>query len=501
MELQREYSSRGNRLVLALIVFTVASIMAIPAANGDLVYEDDTFSAIETHQVEDRSDLRQVVNASEKAQATVQSQQQQLPQQTVPGVQQQNLQGQPAVQYVQPSQPVLVQPAQPVYQPVQQPVYVQPAQEAVLVAPQAPTSATVEAPPVVENMSKSELLRRQRMRQELRNEDLLQTRLEELRIRDEKKRTDKLSNLGEDQPIGAAQNPVLQEQVIGEPLVGDGNQDALLMQQSSTTVVPAPATQTQLYTDGTQASILDKEDDDLQLALEPRGGVSGVTGTTLVVNPRYTVGLGLGVDASENLSVHAGYNYSEYGVALASSDPFISSLQYYQAGFNPSAFETIAMKQNVFELALRIHLLGKHSKFRPFFGGGGAYARSFINFDDNVLNSLSGFYKNYYGAQNFQQQLGADYELSQYLGFLSAGFDVKLSKSIAIGMVGSFYKVLSAKENSQIAPYSFLNYNYWQQNYYPAYGNGAGTYDKSFVGSSLAKTSFYSILANLSFYF
>ena len=61
----------------------------------------------------------------------------------------------------------------------------------VQVAPPAPQMAQ-ESQPEVQSLSKTELMRRERTREELKNEDILQERLEELRLRDEKRRTDQL---------------------------------------------------------------------------------------------------------------------------------------------------------------------------------------------------------------------------------------------------------------------------------------------------------------------
>ena len=199
-------------------------------ARGELVYEPEVSPQAPAQvRADDREQMRTVLSASEKAQATVQASQpvQQVAVQQVA----------PAPVYAAPTpaaQPVYQQPIyqQPVYQqqvavaPVQQvapaPVYAAPAPVAAAPAVQAQASApqgvSADSAPAteVQSLSKTELMRRERTRTELKNEDLLQERLEELRLRDEKKRTDQL--LGQDASLITATlrrfNRSLQFQVL-----------------------------------------------------------------------------------------------------------------------------------------------------------------------------------------------------------------------------------------------------------------------------------------------
>ncbi|HUP56665.1 MAG TPA: hypothetical protein VM598_04375, partial [Bdellovibrionota bacterium] len=130
----------------------------------------------------------------------------------------------------------------------------------------------------------------------------------------------------------------------------------------------------------------------------------------------------------------------------------------------------------------KLALLGQGAKIRPFLGGGGAYSKSFVNYTDGYLNMLT-----QYGQQNSAQ----DYESTSFLGYVSTGFDVRISKSVSLGGQFKYYGVLSSRENSQLNANGFYQNPMW----YAVDG------DKRAVGASLSESSFYSILGTASFVF
>jgi hypothetical protein len=141
------------------VAFTTFSYL--PTGRAELVYEPEISPAAPAAvRADDRSQMRTALQSSEKAQATVQAAQ---PVQQVQQVQA----AQPQVQYVAPVQPVAVY---SVTTPAQ-------VAEAQVPAVQSGVS-TSEAPQTeVQSLSKTELMRRERTRTELKNEDLLQERL------------------------------------------------------------------------------------------------------------------------------------------------------------------------------------------------------------------------------------------------------------------------------------------------------------------------------------
>jgi hypothetical protein len=100
------------------------------------------------------------------------------------------------------------------------------------------------------------------------------------------------------------------------------------------------------------------------------------------------------------------------------------------------------------------------------------------------------------------QGLAQDYEVSSFLGTLGTGFDVRLSKSVSVTAGFKFYKVLSARENTNLPNYGYGSYGLVPGGYYPYAGvtNGYDA-DKQYTGGSLARSSFYTITGGVTFSF
>ncbi len=369
-----------------------------------------------------------------------------------------------------------------------------------------------------QNNTKSELLRRQRMREELRNEDEIQERLESLRLRDEKKRTQQLFGTNGQSEDGAPMPPAptafqgsasasmpgqvpvqMTEEVVsvpvterpGQPTVAPVAASRRTTSAQQAAMVAASSESVEFEQESgsrsrAQASAsLDDEKTTVKIA--PRVGLANMGGEgNLKVNSRYSAGLALSVDASDNMAFEVGYTFNEFGIELA------------QPGlYNPSPtgnYETRALKQNVIDAGLKFYLLGPSSKLRPFVGGGAAYSKSYLNYDQQ--------YSQYLNQLSPQGQGVRDYEMSSYLGYLTTGFDVRISKSVSIGTLFKYYTVLSSRENASLPYQAFygaqgngLSSNYSLQN---LSGTDAGN---QYAGASLARSSFYSILAGVTFTF
>ncbi|MEK6705697.1 MAG: hypothetical protein AAB116_02300 [Candidatus Poribacteria bacterium] len=377
-----------------------------------------------------------------------------------------------------------------------------------------------------QNLSKSELMRRERMREELKNEDVLQERLEELRLRDERKRTEQI--IGSQSISGAIetlsgntamqQSPSLQTQTadtltangarvtefVVPPVTERPGQQAMEAPKQINVAQMSMGTSGVVSNNGaaqaanTSVASTQIDTDKTVISIQPRAGLANMLGSNYYnVRPRYSAGIGLGVGASDNLSFELGYTFSEFGVALNSTNPFVLNYQAWSNSLGYSAnLETVAMKQNVADAGLKLHFLGSDAKLRPFIGGGAAYSRSYINYDQKILSALS---------QGGLQGLGRDYEISQFLGYLSSGLDVRMGRTVTFGAVFKYYSVLSSRENQNLNnmalygayPY-YNNYNY---NPYGAYYSGLPDADKQLVGGSLANASFYSAMAGVTFIF
>lgn len=403
----------------------LATAAALPQARGELVYENDSAEMNEntqSGQVEDRSNMRQAIGTSQKMQVSIE-------------------------------------------------------------AGAAPSAAPVE--PEVQSQYRHELMRRERAREEIKNEDLLQARLEELRLRDEKKRLERMfgatSEPGAERPAAQVAAPApLKEEVVMAPVTEHPGQ-------------PVPSASYPAVSDSISASrasgvssLTTSEagaGERAMISVAPRAGFSSMVGQSgyFDVRPRFAAGVAAQLSANENFSFELGYTYNEYGVAMASSNPWVAALQaqamYAGAG---SSFESVAMKQNVVDAGLKVHLLGTESKLRPFLGGGGAYSKSYINFDQRVLSLMNAAYG---------RNVSPDYDVSSFLGYVATGLDVKVAKNISVGGELKYYAVLSARESQSFS------------NYYGAMVGGYHGGDPAVAGGTLARSSFYSILGNVTFSF
>jgi hypothetical protein len=429
--------------------------------------------------VEDRESTRQVVEASRRAELAAQPKVLPAPRSAQ----------RPVVQPAVPSLPV----SEPVVLAQQVVEVAPPAYESAYSAAQTGTASSETGATEVQHFSKSEMLRRARLREELRNEDMLQERLEELRLGDEKRRAEQvLAGSSGLQAPAANEFTVPASNGLAAPVVatpeyvgslapqqpsGWANQPAASTQASASDqiVVTAAAAQT-VAQPNVESS---EEESKTRIVVAPRAGLSNMVGTQLFnVQSRYSAGLSLGVGITDFLFFDLGYTFSDYGVGIASSNYWINQLQFNLGAAYTNNFATYSLKQNVFDAGLKLYLLGRDSKLRPFLGGGGAYGRSYLNYDPSILAVL-----NQLGAQN----LAMDYEATQFLGFLQAGFDVSLARNVQIGAGFRYHTVLSANENSALNPYAFY------------YGNPDPS--KTTAGGSLARSNFYSILGTASFSF
>jgi outer membrane protein W len=134
---------------------------------------------------------------------------------------------------------------------------------------------------------------------------------------------------------------------------------------------------------------------------------------------------------------------------------------------------------------LRLYALGRDSKVRPYIGGGAGYSRGFLNYDKRYLDLA---------RQTGSPGLAKDYEISQILGVISAGLDVQVAKAVAVGLNFKYFNVLSSEEEQPINNAAL----YYGGAYSPNYLQDPA---KAYLGGSLARSSFYSILGNVSFSF
>ena len=370
------------------------------------------------------------------------------------------------------------------------------------------TGAQTPAAPI-ESLSRSELLRRERVREELNNEDKLQERLEQLRLRDEQKRLDGMLNNGKNDGAANASTPAPQaavaplpapalvEETVGTPATDPSFDPAAEMPVKKKLVhgkKVVVADEDVVVV--SQASAVEPEtiahpaEDKTLIQVTPKAGVSNMSGVdALKVSGHFSTGVGLGIGAGDRLVFELGYTYSEYGIEM---NGYNANMGWAAPNGN---YESRALKQNVFDVGLKAYLVDSDAKFRPFIGAGGAYSKGYLNYDDQYRQWM----------QQWNPQGYTDYEMSSFLGDLAAGFDVKINKNVSVGATFRYYKVLTSRESNGLPPYAFWGAgNYGVAPGY--YGLSSSNQQQSdagnqYAGNSLAKESFYSILAGVSFTF
>ncbi len=445
--------------------------------------------------------------------------------------------------------PVAPAPAAPV--PAPAPQYVQPVpapaplapppQVIVVPAPMALTGQTVTStvpaavtPPVssvetqlgaqseLEKASGSELLRRKRVREEIKNEDALQTRMEELRLRDESRRGEKV--LGA-MPVDDSPTPAdLKAPAVGVapaagamlpiPVGPQGpqpvppvapmlpGQDRLMMQQAAPmapmAAETAPYGQPYGQPYGMTGSDLDRFDTPRSLfVLAPKIGTSGFSDAKgYSINSFVTWGADLGFSVNDMFSVMFGYSYTKFSAGIPNSNPYLYNYGYSNNfyGYGGSNYNRpIDIKQNVFDAGVRLYLLNRKATFRPFIGGSMGFGRSFINYNKDIRSYWGG-----YGVQNTDQ----DFTLDQFFGGVQGGFDIVLTKAMSFGVTGKYYGVLSSRLDNNYPSNQFYNNPYFNgYNYYNPYNFIYNDLDKQGVANAIADSGVYQVTGGITFSF
>lgn len=339
----------------------------------------------------------------------------------------------------------------------------------------APAPVAAEMP----TSTKSELTRRARMREEMKNEDLLQQRLEELRLRDEQRRSQKLlksAGLADETdeevaPKAAALTPapVMKEEQVIAPITerpGAGAQMSPAPQVQQTQLSPIVSDSVS----NTQSSynmsvapvdgVSTKKSGTNGVSIMPKIGYSSINNNDYKFDSRFTVGLGLGFTVSDHVGLELGYAYSEYELGLGN--------RYYVPGYyGTTAYERLNYKQNTFDLGMKLYFVNADAKVRPYIGGGAAYSMGYINYSKRTRDMLA-MYPQY--NRNI-----ADYELNQIMGVLSAGLEFKVADNVSIGGAYKYFAPISSSENDTLYNGGFYGNSIPGSAYDPTKENVRGT--------------------------
>jgi opacity protein-like surface antigen len=211
-----------------------------------------------------------------------------------------------------------------------------------------------------------------------------------------------------------------------------------------------------------------------KVRVAPVVGFTTINSDDYDIESKYTAGVMIEADVSENLSVVLGYTYTQHDISLGTTNPFWNG---WNQGFVNNNQQTLRYNQNVFEGGLRVYLMPDTSRFRMHLGAGLGYNLGYLNYEKSSLNTFA--------PNNFQNL--EDYEVKSFLGTLETGAEFKVAKNVSIAANARYARVLSATENSR------LNNNGFVLN---GFGQSVST-DQENVGGSLAENSFYSILGGV----
>jgi len=203
------------------------------------------------------------------------------------------------------------------------------------------------------------------------------------------------------------------------------------------------------------------------------------------------MGVGVDMGVSDHLGFEINYSYSDYGLSLndATAMQLGGLLGPYGFAYGGANNFTGSFRQNVADAGLKLHLLGAGSRIRPFIGGGAGYSKSFLNYDPRILNFL----------RQFGYGVPADYELSQFLAYATAGLEVKLSKSVSVGASYRYYTVLASRQNQDL--YNPALYGAYPGTLWHPGRLNMNSIEQQYVGGSLSNSSFNSVTATVSFQF
>lgn len=159
-----------------------------------------------------------------------------------------------------------------------------------------------------------------------------------------------------------------------------------------------------------------------KIFLSPVVGLTSILGNeTVNVTPQYSYGGRAGLLISDNMMVEGGFTHS----VINTSTP-INLI----AGLPPS--DVFALKQNVADAGIKFFFLGRESRFRPFIGGGLAYATSTLN-----LTPAYAF-----------MNLTEDYRIKQLQGMGQLGAEIAITRAIVATASFKLSGILSSSTQS-----------------------------------------------------
>ncbi len=211
--------------------------------------------------------------------------------------------------------------------------------------------------------------------------------------------------------------------------------------------------------------VMTEENPGTSLYLSPFAGSSSVIGNDTADNsPQYAVGGSVGLLISSNMLLEVGYTHSEQNF----SNPRINTTQGVFVTGNTNVF---SLKQNVIDAGVKLFILGRESRLRPYLGGGMGYSRGSLNYTAPYQQALGN-----------QPVYTSEFNINQYKGYGELGAEFAFTRNFVATAGFRLHGVLSSNTSGDSAP---LNYD-------PS---------KLDVGNSLSRTASYLVSAGVGIYF
>lgn len=262
------------------------------------------------------------------------------------------------------------------------------------------------------NTSRLDVLRRERVRQEVKNEDALQEKLEELRLRDEQKRMQEVMSGQIPQNL----TPTAQGSIRNEQF-----DDQLRLTSASVS-----------RSDYSTRSVL--------WQVTPRAGLMALTGDSAYrSSPRGSLGIAVGAAAGDVFAGELGFNFAQHGINYASSVPGNVANATNLTG-NADVY---TLRQNMIEVVGKGYLYNRENRFRPFAAAGIAHNSSTLKTDSRYVDSIRQIYAQ--SGNRGAAPVTDDVNYKQWMGIIGAGLDYQFSEMIAASVQGRYYGVMNSR--------------------------------------------------------
>jgi len=263
-----------------------------------------------------------------------------------------------------------------------------------------------------------------RKKLEQQNEEMVDKKIENIRMQEEQKLTKKLQKAFDGQMQALDEQPVEVQQAAPAPIAV----------AAPVVIAPPPV-------------IEEKKEEPNLIKVIPSFGVTNISSDVVDYETKLNLGLSLDTMLNKYFALGIKFNYSSMGLTEGNQSPF--GINYNNPAYQPyygydypqhyGNVREIKYKQLVFGLNGRV-FLSANSKIKPYLGLGLLYNRVSLNYNDNNTNPYS--YNNiYYGDEG--------YSSSYVSALLAVGSEISFTEMLGMVLEVSYAKGLSSGFNAK----------------------------------------------------